>query len=90
LREAGFADSELVRAAAEGKSFGDAEVVCRVGTLLLRIVRDRSQEFVDIATNVRPEKFHQFNDVEIAMGWRTIDDVLAKREPEHLSEILVR
>ena len=37
-----------------------------------------------------PERFHQFDDVEIAMGFKTIDQVLAKREPENLTEVLAR
>ena len=90
LREVGFAESHLVRASPEGKSFGDAEVVFRVGTLLLRIVRERGQEFVDLATSATPDKFHHFDDVEIAMGWKTIDEVLAMREPEHLTRVLAR
>jgi hypothetical protein len=35
-----------------------------------------------------PTIFHQFDDVEIAMGWKTIDQVLAKREPEELISVL--
>jgi hypothetical protein len=84
-------DFELFRARPpDVKHFGDAEAVFRVGTLLLRLVRDRGQEFMDLATSATPDKFHQFDDVVIAMGWKTIDEVLAKREPEPLSQTLAR
>jgi hypothetical protein len=80
-------DFELFRARPpDVKHFGDAEAVFRVGTLLLRLVRDRGQEFMDLATIAAPDKFYQFDDVEIAMGWKTIDEVLAKRELEPLTE----
>jgi len=90
LTEAGIMAPELVHASYRSESFGDAEAVFRVGRLLLRFVRDRDQEFMDIGASTRPEQFHQFDDLEIAMGWKTIDDVLAKREPEDLSQVLAR
>jgi hypothetical protein len=90
LREAGIEAAELVRASPDGASFGDAEAVFRVARLLLRFVRERGQEFMDLGANASPEQFHQFDDVEIAMCWKTIDQVLAKREPENLSQVLAR
>jgi hypothetical protein len=90
LTEAGIIAPELVRASSESEGFGDAEAVFRVGRLLLRVVRQRGQEFMDIGTSARSDQFHQFDDVEIAMGWKTIDELLAKREPEDLSQVLER
>jgi hypothetical protein len=45
---------------------------------------------LELATTATPEQFHQFGDVEIAMGWKTIDEVLAKRELEGLGSVLAR
>ena len=74
----------------ERSQFGDGEVVLCVNGILLKIVRDRGQEFLDVASICCPEKFYQFDDVEIAMGWRAIEDVLAKTEPEPLEQVLER
>jgi hypothetical protein len=90
LSEAGIEAAALVRASPDSASFGDAEAVFRVAGLLLRFVRDRGQEFMDVGADIAPERFHQFDDVEIAMGFKTIDQVLAKREPENLTEVLAR
>lgn len=89
LDAAGLKAVEFSRAP-ESEHFGDTEAVFRVGSLLLRFVRDRLQAFVDLGSTTSPTTFHQFDDVEIAMGWKTIDQVLAKREPEELSSILQR
>lgn len=70
LREAGIEAAELVRTSPDSASFGDAETVFRVARQLLRFVRDRGQEFMDLGANAAPEQFYQFDDVEIAMGWR--------------------
>jgi len=47
-------------------------------------------QLVDIAPVNGQPKFEQFDDVEIAFGWKTIDQVLSKREPEDLGEVLSR
>jgi hypothetical protein len=90
LGEACFEDAELVMAAPLSKAFEDTAAIFRIGPLLLRFTRDRGQEFVDLAAQSAPERFYQFNDVDIAMGWRSVDQVLAMREPESVSAVLQR
>jgi hypothetical protein len=90
LGEAGINGAVLVRERTESKDFGNAEVVFQVGSLLLRFVRERGEDFLDLGSTARPEQFHQFDNVAIALGWATIDEVLAKREPESLSRVLAR
>lgn len=90
LKAAGLADLELVSSSSEAAGFGDAEAIFEAGSMLLRFVRDRGQEFLDIASVATPTKFFQFGDVEIAMGWKTIDEVLAKQDPEPLEAVLAR
>jgi hypothetical protein len=34
--------------------------------------------------------FHQFDDVDVAMGWRSTAEVLAKHEPEPVHAVLRR
>jgi hypothetical protein len=43
-----------------------------------------------LAAQSDPDRFYQFNDVDIAMGWRSVDQVLAMREPEAVSAVLQR
>lgn len=87
---AGLKEVDEVSRAPESEHFGDTEAIFRVGSLLLRFVRDRLQAFVDLGSTISPTKFHQLDDVEIAMGWKTIDQVLAKQEPEDLTSVLKR
>jgi hypothetical protein len=90
LQAADIHGAVLVKSTPESSNFGDTGVIFRVGPLLLRFVRERGQEFVDVSTISMPQKFHQLVDVEVAMGWRSIDQVLARREPEPLDQILIR
>jgi len=90
LESAGLKDAEEISRAPESEHCGDTEATFQVGSLLLRFVRDRLQTFVDLGSTTSPTVFHQFDDVEIAMGWKTIDQVLAKREPEELVSVLKR
>jgi hypothetical protein len=90
LADVGLAGATLVSSSPSAQSFGDGEAVFRLDGLLLRFVRDRRQAFVDIASSAAPTEFHQYDDIEIAMGWKTIDQVLAKRVPEDLGLVLER
>ena len=90
LEEAGISGAVLVRERTESKDFGNAEAVFQVGSLVLRFIRERGEDFLDIGATARPEQFYQFDDLRIAMGWTSIDEVLAKREPENLAQVLAR
>jgi hypothetical protein len=90
LAEAGLSDAQLVSATRETAAFGDSVAVFRVGPLLLRFTRERGQAFIDLTSAANPTTFHQFDDVDVAMGWRLTDDVLAKREPEPIHSVLRR
>lgn len=90
LAGAGLTGATLVSSSPMAQTFGNTEAVFRLGRLLLRFVQDRGQAFLDVASEAAPTDFHQYDDVEIAMGWKTIDEVLAKREPEDLVAVLAR
>lgn len=90
LHKAGISDEQLVSQTPESPAFGDTDAVFNVGPFLLRFVRDRGQVFVDLASHAEPAQFHQLDDVTIAMRWRTIDEVLARGEPEHVDAMLHR
>jgi hypothetical protein len=90
LASTGIMNPEFVSSEAVSEYGDSAQVVFRLGTMLFRIVRDRGQEFVDVASIVTPEDFFQFDDLAVASGWTTIDEVLAKRKPEDLISIFSR
>jgi hypothetical protein len=57
----------------------------------MRFARDRGQEFMDLGAAATPNIFHQLRDVEIAMGWTTIDQALTmKGQPDSLDQVLAR
>jgi hypothetical protein len=90
LESAGFIGASLQSETPPEAHFGNSQAVFRVGWLLLRFTRDRGQDFVDLAGCLKPARFYQFDDVEIAMGWATIDHVISKVEPEPLAVVLAR
>ncbi|TAK53869.1 MAG: hypothetical protein EPO25_09100 [Gammaproteobacteria bacterium] len=90
LRDAGLGEAELISKTPVEEAFGDTAAVFRIGPVRLRFTRERGQEFVDLAAESEPEKFHQFDDVDIAMGWRSVDEVLARCEPEPIDAVLRR
>jgi hypothetical protein len=56
----------------------------------LRFVRQKGQDFVDVSPASVPGQYHQFGDVELAMGWKTVDPVWSRPEPEPLTSIVER
>jgi hypothetical protein len=88
LERQGFAGAEFVSSAAHSTAYEVA--IFRIGPLLVRVVQERGQRFVDIGAQSEPTRFYQFDDVEIAMGWRSVDDVLAKEEPDPIELVLHR
>jgi hypothetical protein len=90
LRAAGLQSPELLSATYDAAHFGNAEATFRIGSMLVRIVRDRGQELLNVASSLAPAQFHPIEDVEIALGWKTIDDVLARQEPEQLDVAISR
>ena len=90
LEAAGLGGAQLVSLRQESPGFGDCAVTFGLGHLFLRVVRDRGELFVDLAAKDRPGQFLQYDDVEIAMGWRSIEEVLAKKAPEALDRVLER
>ena len=90
LEQAGVTGAELMSAEPESRAFGDTSATFRLGRLLLRFVRDRGEEFLDVGSADDPDVMFQYDDVEIAMGWRPVDEVLEKRAPEPIERVLQR
>jgi len=76
--------------ALHSEHFGDAEISFRVGPMHVRFDRDRGQEFVDVCPASIPGEYFQFGDLELAMGWKTVDEECSKSAPEPLSSIVDR
>ena len=60
LVNAGLGHATLMSASPEREPFGDAEVVFRLDPMLLRVVRDRGQLFLDVGTIPAPTEFYQY------------------------------
>lgn len=90
LDAGGLADNEVIHEVLRSEHFGDGEVVFRVGSMHLRFVRERGQDFVDVSPASAPREYYPFGDVELALGWKTVDQVWSRLEPEPLPAILAR
>ncbi len=89
LQAAGL-NAQLLSSAPVSASFGNSEATFRWGPLILHFVKDRGQELVDIAMTGAPDRFFLIDDLDVAMNWRSVDEVLAKRQPEKLDAIFAR
>jgi hypothetical protein len=90
LSEAGLGEAELVSATPESPGWGHTEAVFRIEPFLLRFVLDHKLEFVDLASEAEPETFLLLDDVAVAMGWWSLEDIIARSEPEPIGAILQR
>lgn len=78
----------LVDSTESADDSSSAEASFRWGDLVLRLVRDRGQDFVDLAPVAVPARAYGLDDVGVAQGWRTIESVLARQEPAALIDEL--
>ena len=90
LAAAGLPSGEVIDEVVHPEHFGDGEVAFKVGPMHLRFVRQRGQDFVDVSPASVPGQYHQFGDVELAMGWETVDQVWSRNEPEPLTSVVER
>jgi hypothetical protein len=90
LAAAGLPSDEVIHEVVHPEHFGDSEVAFKVGPMHLRFVRQRGQDFVDVSPASMPGQYHQFGDVELAMGWKTVDQVWSRNEPEPLTSVVER
>ena len=90
LANAGLTVDEVIHEFVHPDHFGDGEVILQVGPMHLRFVRERGQDFVDLSPASTPGRYHPFGDVELAMGWKAVDDVRLRADPEPLPAVLAR
>jgi len=90
LAAVGLPNTEVIYETVHPDHFGDGEVAFEVGPMHVRFVRQRGQDFVDVSPASLPGEYHPFGDVEVAMGWKTVDQVWSRNEPEPLPSIVER
>jgi len=90
LESGGLPQYEVIHESQCSEHFGDGEVVFKIGPMLLRFVRERGQDFVDVTPASAPDHYYSYGDVELAMGWKTVDQAWSRTEPEPLSGIIER
>jgi hypothetical protein len=90
LSDAGFGAATLEREMYDEDQFGNAEAVFSIGSLRLRFLRDRGQEFLELGSLAEPGRFFLVDDVEVAMGWKAVEDVLTKQHPDDLRDVVAR
>ena len=87
-RAAGLPITNLARTLGPD-DLGNCHVTGRVGSLCLRFVRDRGQDWLEIGpTDAIPPRFYSFQDAQIAFGWKSIEEVLDMRDVEPLGDVL--
>ena len=88
MRSAGLPAVKPVSSIFDEEHFGSGEATFDLGSLLVRVVRDRDQESLAVAFLDAPKSFHAWEDVEICMGWRTIESVISEPQPRDLDASL--
>jgi hypothetical protein len=74
-----------------GGGADEHEVLAELGPILFRFVRERGQDWVELAPEGDTRgRFFLFDDVEIAFGWKTVTEVLDQKDVEPLSSVLRR
>lgn len=90
LSDAGLGPATLEREMHNEDQFGNAEAIFSIGSLRLRFLRDRGQDFLELGSRAEPEQFFLVDDVEVAMGWKAVEGVLTKQHPDDLRDVLAR
>ncbi len=69
---------------------GDAVITFRTDSLLLRFTRRGTQEFMEMSCSMAPAQFYWYGDIEVAMGWASLERILAATEPPPLCDVMNR
>jgi hypothetical protein len=88
LSDAGIDTAILLAERVEQDAFGDGEASFGWGGLVLHLVRERGQEFVDVASAQRPLERFRLDDIGLALGWRDVEAITARTEPIRLADEL--
>jgi len=86
LKTAGLT-ATLLREEYYADLFGNALVEFGIGNIILRFVRDRSYDMVLLASRLVPDRSFAFADIEVGMGWKSVDESL-RTESASISYVL--
>lgn len=56
----------------------NATVIFQADCLTLRFTRYNGHDFLDIATALAEREFYWFGDIEVAMGWSSLERILSR------------
>lgn len=90
LKSVGLPHDEVIHETQHPEHFGDGEVVFKIDPMHLRFVRERGQDFIDVGPASAPGQYYPYGDVELAMGWKTVDQMRSRTEPEPLPAVVER
>jgi hypothetical protein len=90
LRAAGFDDVVLLEDSYDPEGGGRAHAIFRVGRLLVRLFRDRSWDLVGLASPASPDMFYDLDDLDVAMGWKSMEEIMTRPDLEPLRSVLGR
>ena len=76
LRKTGMASAELVDELYDSRSFGNALATYRLGVFVMKFVRDRDDETVDIGSVEEPDRLYGFLHLAVFRGWIDIEEAL--------------
>lgn len=89
LAAVGISEAELLSERYSAENFGDGEASFRLsGSIVLRLVRERGEDFVDIAPGSAPGESIRWDDLCVALGWRKVEDVIGRTRPVPIEEVL--
>mgnify|MGYP005839875137 CR=1 FL=1 len=77
LKAAGFQELELIEEYYDARSFGNQIAVFRIGGLVLRFIRDRGHDSVDLGSAAFPDRLHFLGDVRVAFGQTSMEDYVS-------------
>jgi hypothetical protein len=90
LIASGLPQAELLSSKSDFFNFQDSEAKFLLGPIVIKLIKDRGEEFLELGFRSNPSNTFQFCDIEIAMGWSTIAEVLEKDKPENIETVLAR
>jgi hypothetical protein len=88
LANVGIREASLLSERYGPDHFGDGEARFRWGSIVVRLVRERGEDFVELESIYSPDQSFRWEDVSIAFGWCTVDEVVARGYPVPTSDVL--
>lgn len=76
LQTAGVDPSTLQIERCDPNAFGNALATARWGSLVLRLVLDRGQEFIDVSSSTVSKDYFSLDEIGIAFGWSRPEDTV--------------